>query len=154
MSSDLDLPAPGRVEAARRETRRFFKFLVVGGLGFLVDTGSLSVFVLIFSMDRELAKGISFSLAVVNNFILNRLWTYPDSRSKSLLAQVVQFGLVSLVGLGINLLVFGWANKLALHWVSSVLALYTAQCAAVGVALFWNYAANRFVTYGDVGLGR
>jgi putative flippase GtrA len=90
----------------------------------------------------------------VNNFILNRLWTYPDSRSKSMLAQVVQFGLVSLVGLGINLLVFSWANKLALHWVGSVLALYAAQCTAVGVALFWNYAANRFVTYGDVGLGR
>jgi putative flippase GtrA len=154
MNPDLDLPAPGRAEVARRETRRFFKFLVVGGLGFLVDTGALSVLVLIFSMDRELAKGISFTLAVVNNFILNRLWTYPDSRSKSMLAQVVQFGLVSLVGLGINLLVFSWANKLALHWVGSVLALYAAQCTAVGVALFWNYAANRFVTYGDVGLGR
>ena len=153
MSSDLDLPVPDRAAAARRETRRFFKFLLVGGLGFLVDTGTLTVLALIFSMNPVLAKGIAFSLAVVNNFILNRLWTYPDSRSKSLLAQVVQFGGVSLVGLGINLLVFGWVDKLALRWVSPVLALYTAQCAAVGVALFWNFAANRFVTYSDVGIG-
>jgi len=82
-----------------------------------------------------LAKGIAFCLAVVNNFILNRLWTYPDSRSKSLLAQVVQFGLVSLVGLGINLVVFRWVDNLALQRLGNVLALYTAQCAAVGVAL-------------------
>jgi putative flippase GtrA len=154
MASNLDLQAPGKAEAARRETRRFLKFLVVGGLGFLVDTGSLTVLVLVCSMDRVLAKGIAFSLAVVNNFILNRLWTYPDSRSKSLLAQIVQFGAVSLVGLGINLLVFGWADRIASRWMGSVFALYTAQCAAVGVALFWNYAANRLVTYGDVGIGR
>jgi putative flippase GtrA len=153
MSSDLDLPALDRAEIARRETRRFFKFLLVGGLGFLVDTGSLSVLALVFSMDPVLAKGISFTLAVVNNLILNRLWTYPEARSKSLLAQSMQFIGVSLVGLGINLLVFSWVDKLALHWVSSVLALYTAQCAAVGIALFWNYAANRFVTYSDVGIG-
>lgn len=153
MSSDLDLQTPDRAEIARRETRRLFKFLLVGGLGFLVDTGSLSVLVLVFSMNPVLAKGISFSLAVVNNFILNRLWTYPEARSKSLLAQGIQFGGVSLGGLGINLLVFNWVDKLALHWVGSVLALYTAQCAAVGVALFWNYAANRFVTYSDVGIG-
>jgi putative flippase GtrA len=153
MSSDLDLQVPDRAEVARRETRRFFKFLVVGGLGFLVDTGSLSILVLVFSMDRVLAKGIAFSLAVVNNFILNRLWTYPEARSKSLLAQIIQFGGVSLVGLGINLLVFGWVDKFASHWLGSILTLYTAQCAAVGVALFWNYAANRFVTYSDVGIG-
>ncbi|HEY3669031.1 MAG TPA: GtrA family protein [Polyangiaceae bacterium] len=154
MTPDLDLPVPGRAEAARRETRRFFKFLVVGGVGFVVDTGSLSLFALVLGMDHVLAKGIAFCLAVVNNFILNRLWTYPDSRSKSLLAQVVQFGLVSLVGLGINLVVFRWVDNLTLQRLGNVLALYTAQCAAVGVALFWNYAANRFVTYSDVGLGR
>ncbi len=152
--SNVDLRLADRAEAARRETRRFFKFLVVGGLGFVVDTGVLSLLVLAFSVDRVIAKGVAFSLAVVNNFIWNRFWTYPESRSKSALAQVAQFALVSLVGLGINLIVFGWANRTALHWVSSLLALYVAQATAVGVALFWNYAANRLVTYRDVGIGR
>jgi GtrA-like protein len=63
--------------------------------------------------DRTLAKGISFSLAVVSNYMLNRFWTHPDSRSKSVLAQITQFAVVSLVGLGINLVVFNWADHVA-----------------------------------------
>jgi len=150
----LDVATPDRATVARRETRRFLKFLVVGGIGFLVDTGCLSLFVLGLSMNRVLAKGLAFSAAVTGNFVLNRVWTYPEARSKSIIAQSMQFVLVSLVGLGINLLVFSWTDKLIYHRLSPVIALYVAQAAAVGVALFWNYGANRLVTYNDVGLGR
>jgi putative flippase GtrA len=151
-SDDSRAAAPR--ETARREVGRFLKFLAVGAFGFLIDTGSLSVFVFVLSLNRVLAKGLAFSLAVICNFILNRLWTYPDSRSKSLLAQSAQFALVSLVGLGINLVIFGWVDAFAMRFVSAFYALYIAQAAAVGVALFWNYAANRVVTYGDVAIGR
>jgi len=141
-------------EVAARETRRFLKFLVVGGFGFLVDTGTLSACVFVFSMNRVLAKGVAFSLAVISNFIWNRLWTYPESRSKHVVTQIVQFFVVSGVGLGINLVVFHLADKFATaHQWGSTYALYFAQCAAVGVALFWNYAANRLITYNDISLG-
>lgn len=154
MKSEAIDPNPlDRFAVARRETRRFLKFLVVGGIGFLIDTGTLSLMVFAVHTDRTLAKGISFSLAVISNYLLNRFWTYPDSRSKSVLAQITQFAVVSLVGLGINLVVFNWADGLASRWVSSVLALYAAQATAVGVALFWNFGANRLVTYSDVGIG-
>ena len=138
----------------RKEAQRFFKFLVVGGIGFCVDTGTLTLLVLVFSVDRVVAKGVAFALAVLNNFIWNRLWTYPEARSKSLLAQVSMFVVVSCVGLGIALVVFNFVDHLARGHVSPVLSLYTAQAASVGVALFWNYAANRFITYNDVAIGR
>lgn len=155
-STDSGLPRAGFTLSqlvANRETRRFLKFLVVGGFGFLVDTGSLTLLALVFSMNRVAAKGCAFALALISNFVWNRLWTYPDSRSKSVVVQVAQFCLVSVVGLGINLLVFGWVDAFARRWCSSVYALYLAQMAAVGVALFWNFAANRFITYNDVELG-
>lgn len=141
-------------EGARRETQRFLKFLVVGAFGFLVDTGSLTLFVMVLSMNRVLAKGLAFSLAVLSNFIWNRVWTYPDSRSKPIGVQVAQFLLVSVVGLGINLLVFALCDRLVSRIAGAFAGLYAAQAAAVGVALFWNYAANRMLTYSDVGLGR
>lgn len=135
------------------EVRRFLKFLVVGAFGFVVDTGALTLLALVFSMNRIAAKGCAFLLAVISNFIWNRLWTYQDSRSKSVLVQAAQFVLVSVVGLGINMLVFGWADHLAHRFVASVYALYIAQVAAVGVALMWNFVANRFITYSDVKAG-
>ncbi|HKY38912.1 MAG TPA: GtrA family protein [Polyangiaceae bacterium] len=140
-------------QGARRELGRFFRFLLVGSIGFVVDTGSLSIMVLLLSLDRQLAKGLAFCLAVLSNFVWNRYFTYRDSRSKSVLSQVWQFALISLVGLGINLLVFGIADAALRPLFGSIEALYAAQAAAVGTALLWNFAANRIITYGDVKLG-
>ncbi len=155
LPADVEAAAQTRLKGmlSKRETQRFLKFLVVGGVGFCVDTGTLSLLVLCFSVDRVVAKGVAFALAVLNNFVWNRLWTYPEARSKSLLTQVSMFVAVSCVGLGIALAVFNFVDGLALQHVNEVIALYTAQAASVGVALFWNYAANRFITYSDVAIG-
>lgn len=139
---------------AQREARRFFKFLLVGALGFVIDTGSLSMLVLVLGCQRQLAKALAFSFAVLSNFVWNRLWIYRESRNKPVLPQVAQFLLISLVGLGINVLVFGAVDKLARERVSGVVSLYVAQVCAVGVALIWNFGANRLITYGDIDLGR
>lgn len=155
-ASKADTPPPRTLERALvvRETRRFLKFLVVGAFGFVVDTGSLSAFVLLFSLDRVLAKGLAFGLGVLSNFLWNRYWTYPDSRSKHPFAQALQFVFLSSIGLAINLGVFALVDGLLASSVDSVVALYVAQCAAVGGALFWNFAANRLLTYSDVRLGQ
>lgn len=138
---------------ATREFQRFIKFLVVGGVGFVVDTGSLTALVFLLSSDRRLAKGLSFCLAVATTFTLNRVWAYRESRSKSMGAQLVQFLGISLVGLVINIVVFGLVDRLLHERVGSAPALYAAQVCAVGTALVWNFIANRLITYNDVKLG-
>jgi putative flippase GtrA len=143
--------------AHRKEAKRFIKFAIVGGIGFVIDTGTLSLLVFLFGFStdkrRLLAKSISFTLAVISNFTWNRRWTYPESRSKPISKQLVQFFVLNLIGLGINLLVFALADALLTPLIGHVLALYGAQIAAVGVAMFWNFAANRLVTYNDVKFG-
>lgn len=145
---------PGRV--GRREAKRFAKFLMVGAISFVIETGSLTLFALVASVDRVLAKGLAFSLSVLSNFLWNRFFTYPESRSKDVVAQAFQFGLLSVVGLGINVSVFAVTDRLLLehwHW-GEVFSLYAAQCTAVGVTLIWNFTSNRLITYGDIKLGR
>lgn len=133
------------------ETGRVFRFLVVGTLAFLVDTGCLSILVLGLSVDPNWAKAVSFLVAVLASFAGNYFWTYRDSRSKSLATKVVQFFAVSVGGLGINLLVFSLVQPQARSWLGEVPALYVAQVAAVGAAMVWNFLANRHITYNDVG---
>ncbi|HOU44347.1 MAG TPA: GtrA family protein, partial [Anaerolineaceae bacterium] len=84
-----------------RERVRFFRFAAVGALGSVVDFGVFNLLVY-FGIPSILSSAISFILAVINNFLWNRYWTYPDSRSKSLGNQLIQFSLVSLVGMGIR----------------------------------------------------
>ena len=146
----------------RKELERFSKFLVVGAIGFFVDTGILNLLVLglhlVDNRQRLYAKTASFTIAVCSSFIWNRYWTYPDSRSKPLRVQLLQFFGVNIIGLGINLAIFGAVG----NWLIPVfqpmfgatqgLALGTnvAQACAVGVVLFWNFFINRVWTYGDI----
>jgi len=49
-----------------------------------------------------IAGTISFIAAITSNFIWNRYWTYPDSRSKPVPHQLAQFVVINVMGLGIR----------------------------------------------------
>ncbi len=89
----------------KQERTRFLKFCAVGLIGAVVDFGFFNLFTIVFNMSVEISQAISFILAVINNFLWNRYWTYPDSRSKPLSRQLLQFFVVNLVGLGIRAII-------------------------------------------------
>jgi putative flippase GtrA len=138
-----------------KEAERFFKFLIVGSIGFVVDFGTLTLLIEVFNFPTLVANTCSFSAALVSNFTFNRYWTYPDSRQKKLTAQLGQFGLVNIVGLVIN-------NTLLFLLESPFDSLTTslgllggrgyipAKAVATIVVLFWNFFVNRYWTYNDV----
>ena len=139
----------GRFEVKPKELERFLKFMVVGTIGFVVDFGTLNLLVQLANFPLLLANTISFSLAVVSNFTWNRLWTYPDSRSKAVRSQLVQFTLVNVVGLGINTLVL-WALTPPFTELVGDLGYNIAKAIATVIVLFWNFFVNRYWTYSDV----
>jgi len=72
-ASGLDGSTPSR------SIRQFGRYAVVGGMGtvsdfvvtvFLIELGGVTVL---------LAGACGFAVAVVQNFLLNRLWTFPGS---------------------------------------------------------------------------
>src|SRR5512133_3969359 len=98
-------------ESKKKEFARFIRFGIVGTIGSLVDFGFLNLLTLVFNLPFLVSSVISFSLAVVNNFILNRFWTFPGSRKEPIVRQVLQFGLVSVVGLLIRTPLLAWLEK-------------------------------------------
>jgi putative flippase GtrA len=90
----------------RNEFKRFAKFLVVGTTGFIVDFGVFNLLLKALNFPPVLAQAISFTLAAINNFLWNRYWTYPDSRSKPILGQFGMFFVLSLIGLLIRTPIF------------------------------------------------
>src|SRR5512133_2734489 len=85
-----------------QERGRFLRFVVVGIIGAIVDFGTFNLLVALTHIPAVWASMISFTAAVVSTFLWNRYWTYPDSRSKAISRQVVQFLVVSAIGLGIR----------------------------------------------------
>ena len=56
--------------------RRFAKFLVVGGIGFLVDAGVLTLAVRHLGASVYAARALSFSVAVLATWLLNRTYVF------------------------------------------------------------------------------
>jgi putative flippase GtrA len=142
------------------ERIRFFKFAFVGAVGAVVDFGVFNLMSAVIGLPAVSASVISFILAVVSNFIWNRYWTYPDSRSKTVTRQIVQFVLVSLVGLIIRTPLFAYLELVLVPLAEKYLpnAPFTpltighnvSLAIAIVVVMLWNYVANRYWTYSDV----
>jgi putative flippase GtrA len=145
-----------------RERERFIKFAVVGSIGALVDFGSFHLLMTFAGLAPDWAQAGSFTLAITSNFIWNRIWTYPDSRSKSMANQLVTFFAVNIVGLGIRTPIFttlddplrrlfGQVSFLPVGLITADRLGYTfALGVAVVVVMFWNFFINRVWTYNDV----
>ena len=86
----------------RKERTRFLRFAIVGASGAVVDFGVLNLLTLVFKLAFVPSSVISFISAVINNFLWNRYWTYPDSRSKRVARQLVQFSIINVIGLVIR----------------------------------------------------
>ena len=144
----------------KKERERFLKFSVVGFIGFFVDAGVFNLCRSVFEIEPGIASAISFTVAVISNFLFNRFWTYPDSRSKPVSAQLGQFFIVNIIGLGIRtgvlLLILNPLYELFgsiqfdLPLSPVVLGDNLALIIVVGIVLFWNFFINRYWTYNDV----
>ncbi len=161
-----------------REVERFIKFGFVGVLGFMIDAGTVLILqnTLLPPVDAvnealpinvAAAQSAAFILAVCSNFVWNRLWTYPDSRSRSPQLQLTQFAVVSFTGWVIRTILIdqmyaplgdlstsviqafhlGYAPELLdQHKLGTMIALIIG----VVVVMIWNFLANRYWTYNDV----
>ena len=143
-----------------KERERFLKFAVVGTIGFGVDTLTYNLVRSGFGLPAELSSVISFVVAVLSNFLFNRFWTYPDSRSKPLVGQLSQFAVVNVVGLLIRTVIFSLIHGPLTNLAASltggngippkVLGENFSLAIVVVVVMFWNFFVNRFWTYNDV----
>ena len=160
----------------RKEVERFLKFSVVGVIGAIVDFGTLNILQLSVlvpvepnqSLKITLASGIAFCAAVTSNFVWNRYWTYPDSRSRSIRRQLTLFFMLNSVGLAFRILfvaltfhVLGETGTTLLEKLSiassstheahvNQVGTNISQAISMVIVMFWNFFANRYWTYNDV----
>ncbi|MCK6582871.1 MAG: GtrA family protein [Anaerolineales bacterium] len=144
-----------------RERIRFIKFALVGALGAAIDFGVMNLLSHgILELPLVFAGTISFICAVISNFTWNRYWTYPESRSRPILNQLVMFFIVNAAGMAIRIPTLHYLEPPILKFVESafrathVSAEFIAKnltlAAAVGIVMMWNYFINRYWTYNDI----
>ena len=143
-----------------KERERFLKFAAVGVIGAVIDFGVMNLLTQGANMSLVVAGTISFVCAVISNFVWNRYWTYPDSRSHPIARQLVMFFSVNIAGVAIRIPILHYVeppliglldginlnNSLSSEFVAKNLTL----AVAVGIVMLWNFFVNRYWTYNDV----
>jgi putative flippase GtrA len=117
---------------------KFFKFIIVGFLGMVVD---FSITILLkekLKVHRYISSSAGFTLAASSNYLFNRLWTF-ESNNPKVLIEYGTFILISLIGLIIN--------NLFLYLFEKKIRFYFAKFLAIMVTSVWNFIANYYLNF-------
>lgn len=138
----------------KRGVRQLAKFAIVGASSTAVNFAVLNLMLIALHQSKYPSVTVAFLVSVVNGYFWNKRWTFKAAQAKAVHTQFTQFLLVNTVGLGLDLLIIKLLSPPLEHYLrfpnphlTMVLATNMAQLVATGVAVFWNFFANRFWTF-------
>lgn len=131
---------------------RILKFLVVGGLGVVVN---LLVMALVFSMAgyRDWrASAIASTVAALHNYFLNNHWTFADRRrnGSALFSGAFLYLPMSAAGVAITTVSYSILTQARLRsglGMSSSFYLFAAQLISISFGTYINYGLNKAFTW-------
>jgi len=119
---------------------RLAKFLCVGATGACIDLGTTYLLKEKAKLNRFAASSVGFCLGVINNFFLNRVWTFEASHVP-VSTQFEKFAFVSLIGLGIsNLSLYIMHKRFGINF-------YWAKVLTTVFVVSWNFTVNLLFTF-------
>jgi dolichol-phosphate mannosyltransferase len=136
-----------RVRHGLRHPANWFqlvRFSIVGGSGYVVNLSVYVVLVTVLGVHYLPAAVLAFCVAVTNNFLLNRHWTFKASHGRATF-QAPRFLVVSLIALVFNLVVLELLVGVA--GVHEVVGQATAILAATPL----NFIGNKLWSFGRLG---
>jgi len=129
------------------------KFVVVGIANTAVDFGILNLLMLSANVVSgglySVFKGISFCAAVVHSYFWNKHWTFQKKQKEETGKEFLQFFVVSLIGLAINVSI----ASLIVNYISAPGAISAKIWANIGAAggsiggLTWNFLGYKFIVF-------
>jgi dolichol-phosphate mannosyltransferase len=122
---------------------RFVMFSAIGVLGLGVHLLALWIALNVFKLPFAYAQGTATLVAIVNNFVLNNIFTFRDRRlhGAALVKGFASFALICAVGaaanVGVASFLFGSAD--ASWWLAGI--------AGAAMSAVWNYAVTSLFTW-------
>lgn len=151
-------PAPQGIDLSparlMRVAKQFIKFGIVGGINTAIDFGVLKALLMVTGITSgfELAvlNAISFSVAVVNSYFMNKRWTFEDkTRDPNESFKFSQFFVVSVIGLGVNSgIVYAFATFISPQFgISAQNWVLVGKLFATGASLVWNFVGYKLFVF-------
>ena len=136
-----------RIHLGTRKPENWIQLFKFGLVGASWNVINLAVFALLdqaLGVHHLLAAVLSFCVAVTNNFLLNRHWTFQATAGHAGF-QAARFFAVSVMALGVNLIL--------LYLLVDVAGApeLPSQAISVALAMPFNFIGNKLWTFGEAG---
>lgn len=123
-----------------KNSKRFmemFRFVITGGLSFVVDYGILIGLTTGLSVNYLISSAISFTVSVIVNYYLCVLWVF-DGADKSNDKKVVTM----FIGSSVIGLIF---NQILMYLFVSILGVFymIAKIITTAIVMVWNYVMKK-----------
>lgn len=129
--------------------KEFLRYVVVGGISFLADFGTLTLFEEVFLTGGEkwqifISTAAGFIVGLAVNYILSLVFVFraeDNKNSGKSVGAFLIFALVGIIGLGITegLMHLG-VNVLHFHYMLT-------KIVAAGIVLVWNYLGRKILIF-------
>ena len=123
---------------------QFLRYLVTGGLAFVVDFGLFALCLYKFEWHYLLANLVGLVAGLVLNYIMSIVWVFTACKrtfEKQKVAEFVLFAIVGIAGVGINqLLMYLMVDGLSLNEMLS-------KVVAAVLVLMWNFGARKLLLF-------
>ncbi len=133
--------------------KQFVKFFVVGIINTAIDFMVLNLEMALTGITSGpymfVLNSISFSVATINSFFMNKRWTFEDKENKESGIKFSQFLIVSVIGITINGgIVYAITSfTTPLLGMSPQLWANVAKLFATVVSLIWNFLGYKFIVF-------
>ena len=118
----------------------FVKFGIVGFSGLFIDFLITWLFKEKLGVNKYLSNGFGFIIAVINNYFLNKYFTFQNNDS-NFAAQFLCFLIISIIGFALNttlLYVLQKNTKINFYFCKSIVTI---------LVFFWNFSINSLYTF-------
>lgn len=131
---------------------QLFRSLVVGAVASVVDLAVMTLCYEWVGLSDMLSTAVGFTVGLVVNFILTRLWVFTGSQMNGVMEFLI-FAVIGVIGLALSVLIVWVFNgpiaeaRLLGSWLPPERYIYPGKITAIVVVFFWNFLLRKFVVY-------
>ena len=125
---------------------KLIKFCIVGAANTIITLFFFYLFNKVLLLNYLLSTIVSYSIGMLNSYVLNKKWTFYD-KDKKILIQLIKFIATNGISLAVNLIV--------MHLLVSKLYVdaFISQVFATGFSTVSNYIGSKLIVFRDVNQG-
>lgn len=120
---------------------QLFRYILVGGMAFLVDFMSLFMLTEFFGVYYLVSAAIAFILGLLVNYAMSISWVFNKRTLDNRKFEFGIFGIIGVIGLGLNeFFIWFFTAELSIYYLIS-------KVMAAILILFWNFFVRKITLF-------